>query len=106
MGVVDGNSFRFSYATFSRTVIDFFIRLFAPFDDREFVFVICRLGVVTGLHLAEMCYRQYKTLPRLLLWVMTEIAIIGSDMQEVIGTAIAIYLLSNKAYVFLQRAPN
>ncbi len=31
---------------------------------------------------------------------MVEVAIIGSDMQEVIGTAIAIYLLSNKAYVF------
>ena len=28
---------------------------------------------------------------------MVEIAIIGSDMQEVIGTAIALYLLSNKA---------
>lgn len=56
-----------------------------------------RLGVVTGLHLAEMCYRQYKKFPRLLLWIMVEIAIIGSDMQEVIGTAIAIYLLSAKA---------
>ncbi|KAK9754256.1 Natural resistance-associated macrophage protein [Popillia japonica] len=55
-----------------------------------------RLGVVTGLHLAEMCYRQYRKLPRLVLWVMIEIAIIGSDMQEVIGTAIAIYLLSSK----------
>ncbi|XP_055847861.1 protein Malvolio isoform X2 [Episyrphus balteatus] len=55
-----------------------------------------RLGVVTGLHLAEMCYRQYKKLPRFILWIMIEIAIIGSDMQEVIGTAIAIYLLSNK----------
>lgn len=53
-------------------------------------------GVVTGLHLAEMCYRQYKKLPRIVLWLMIEIAIIGSDMQEVIGTAIAIYLLSNK----------
>lgn len=56
-----------------------------------------RLGVVTGLHLAEMCYRQYRKLPRLVLWIMIEIAIIGSDMQEVIGTAIAIYLLTNKA---------
>ncbi|XP_015116729.1 protein Malvolio isoform X1 [Diachasma alloeum] len=53
-----------------------------------------RLGVVTGLHLAEMCHRQYKTVPRLFLWLMIEIAIIGSDMQEVIGTAIALYLLS------------
>ncbi|KAL3270632.1 hypothetical protein HHI36_021164 [Cryptolaemus montrouzieri] len=55
-----------------------------------------RLGVVTGLHLAEMCYRQYKKVPRVLLWLMIEIAIIGSDMQEVIGTAVALYLLSNK----------
>lgn len=55
-----------------------------------------RLGVVTGLHLAEMCYRQYKKVPRLILWIMVEVAIIGSDMQEVIGTAIAIFLLSNK----------
>ena len=55
-----------------------------------------RLGVVTGLHLAEMCYIQYQKLPRLILWIMIEIAIIGSDMQEVIGTAIALYLLSNK----------
>ncbi|CAL7950973.1 unnamed protein product [Xylocopa violacea] len=56
-----------------------------------------RLGVVTGLHLAEMCYRQYKKIPRLILWIMIEIAIIGSDMQEVIGTAIALSLLTNKA---------
>ncbi|XP_078034908.1 solute carrier family member malvolio isoform X2 [Augochlora pura] len=56
-----------------------------------------RLGVVTGLHLAEMCYRQYKLVPRLILWIMMEIAIIGSDMQEVIGTAIALSLLTNKA---------
>ncbi|CRL01680.1 CLUMA_CG014899, isoform A [Clunio marinus] len=56
-----------------------------------------RIGIVTGLHLAEMCYRQYKKVPRLILWIMIEIAIIGSDMQEVIGTAIAIYLLSARA---------
>jgi Mn2+/Fe2+ NRAMP family transporter len=31
---------------------------------------------------------------RLVLWLMIEAAIIGSDMQEVIGTAIAFYLLS------------
>lgn len=55
-----------------------------------------RLGVVTGLHLADMCYRQYSRAPRLFVWLMMEVAIIGSDMQEVIGTSIAIYLLSNK----------
>lgn len=53
-----------------------------------------RLGVVTGLHLAEMCRRGYPRFPRLLLWIMIEVAVVGSDMQEVIGTAIAIFLLS------------
>ncbi|PNI33219.1 SLC11A2 isoform 21, partial [Pan troglodytes] len=43
-----------------------------------------RLGVVTGLHLAEVCHRQYPKVPRVILWLMVELAIIGSDMQEVI----------------------
>ena len=54
-----------------------------------------RLGVVSGKHLAEVCYQHYPTVPRVILWIMVEIAIIGSDMQEVIGTAIAFYILSN-----------
>ena len=53
-----------------------------------------RIGVVTGLHLAELCNGQYKKVPRIILWLMIEIAIIGSDMQEVIGSAIAFSLLS------------
>ncbi|XP_071767244.1 natural resistance-associated macrophage protein 2-like isoform X1 [Centroberyx gerrardi] len=53
-----------------------------------------RLGVVTGMHLAEVCNRQYPTVPRIILWLMVELAIIGSDMQEVIGCAIAFNLLS------------
>ncbi|XP_039254784.2 natural resistance-associated macrophage protein 2-like [Styela clava] len=56
-----------------------------------------RLGVVTGMHLAEVCNKKYKKIPRLILWVMVEIAIIGSDMQEVIGSAIAFVLLSGGA---------
>ena len=56
-----------------------------------------RIGVVTGKHLAEICHERYLKAPRVLLWICVEIAIVGSDMQEVIGTAIAIYLLSNKA---------
>lgn len=54
-----------------------------------------RLGVVSGKHLAEVCYQHYPLVPRVILWIMVEIAIIGSDMQEVIGTAIAFYILSN-----------
>ncbi|KAK2705504.1 hypothetical protein QYM36_015781 [Artemia franciscana] len=55
-----------------------------------------RLGVVTGKHLAEHGYRNFPFLPRICIWLMSEIAIIGSDMQEVIGTSIAIYILSSR----------
>lgn len=53
-----------------------------------------RAGVVTGYHMAELVYRRYPKWPRIALWLMTEAAIIGSDMQEVIGTAVAFYLVS------------
>ncbi|VDP22783.1 unnamed protein product, partial [Onchocerca flexuosa] len=56
-----------------------------------------RLGIVSGRHMAEVAYEYYPRIPRLILWIMIEIAIIGSDMQEVIGTSIAIYLASNGA---------
>ncbi|XP_065186355.1 natural resistance-associated macrophage protein 2-like [Sycon ciliatum] len=54
-----------------------------------------RLGVTSGQHLAELCRQQYPRTPRIVLWLMIELAIVGSDMQEVIGTAIAYSLLSN-----------
>lgn len=49
-----------------------------------------RLGVVAGLHLAEVHNHLYP--PRIILWLRVELAIIGSDMQEFIGSAIAIDL--------------
>eukprot|EP00128_Syssomonas_multiformis_P005485 Colp12_sorted_trinity150504_noHs@33924 len=56
-----------------------------------------RLGVVTGNHLAHVCRDNYPKRTRIILWLMTELAIIGSDIQEVIGSATAIYMLSNGA---------
>lgn len=62
-----------------------------------------RLGVVSGMHMAEMAAQYYPKVPRFALWVMIEIAIIGSDMQEVIGTAIAFSLLSNGRFDILEK---
>lgn len=62
-----------------------------------------RLGVVTGCHMAEIANEYYPRIPRLFLWLMIEIAIIGSDMQEVIGTAIAFFLLSNEKLVLFNK---
>ncbi|XP_064443113.1 natural resistance-associated macrophage protein 1 isoform X3 [Mirounga angustirostris] len=53
-----------------------------------------RLGTVTGKDLGEVCHLYYPKVPRTLLWLTIELAIVGSDMQEVIGTAIAFSLLS------------
>lgn len=52
-----------------------------------------RLGTVTGKHLAEICRYEYGKKTGLLLWIFTELAIIGSDIQEVVGSAIAMKLL-------------
>lgn len=54
-----------------------------------------RLGVATGRHLAELCREEYPKWARMVLWVMAELALIGADIQEVIGSAIAIKILSN-----------
>lgn len=53
-----------------------------------------KLGVVTGQHLAQVCRKEYALLPRLGLWIAMELAIIGADIQEVIGSAIALNIIS------------
>ena len=37
--------------------------------------------MVTGKHLAEVCHDDYPLVPRLVLWLSMELAIIGSDIQ-------------------------
>ncbi|WP_288478108.1 Nramp family divalent metal transporter [uncultured Pseudomonas sp.] len=52
-----------------------------------------RLGIATGLDLAQACRARYSRPVSLLLWIACEIAIIACDLAEVIGTAIALNLL-------------
>ena len=52
-----------------------------------------RLGVVTGKHLAQVCRQEYGRRLRLMVWVMIELAVIGSDIQEVLGSALALKIL-------------
>ena len=37
--------------------------------------------MVTGKHLAEVCKEEYPLVPRIILWIAMELAIIGSDIQ-------------------------
>ncbi|CAI5739149.1 unnamed protein product [Hyaloperonospora brassicae] len=66
------------------TAMGFFLQLLAA-----------RLGVVTGKNLAEMCTTVFPRWASLTLWIMTEIAIVGSDVQEVLGSSIAFQVLFN-----------
>ena len=52
-----------------------------------------RLGVVAGEDLARVARRIYPRPISRALYAMMELAIIGSDIQEVMGTAIALKLL-------------
>jgi NRAMP (natural resistance-associated macrophage protein)-like metal ion transporter len=52
-----------------------------------------KLGIVTGLDLAQACRAHYPVPVRWFLWLMCELAIVACDLAEVIGTAIALQLL-------------
>jgi manganese transport protein len=52
-----------------------------------------KLGIVTGMDLAQACRARYSLAPRIGLWLLCELAIIACDLAEVIGTAVALKLL-------------
>jgi Mn2+/Fe2+ NRAMP family transporter len=52
-----------------------------------------RLGVVTGKNLARVCKEHYGRKTSLALWVLIEIAIVGCDLQEIVGSAVAFQIL-------------
>ena len=56
-----------------------------------------RLGIVTGRDLAQTVRAGYPRWLNYVIYVNMEIAVIGSDIQEVVGTGVALYLISNKA---------
>ena len=48
---------------------------------------------MTGENLAQLIKRHYSGPITIVFWIVTEIAIIGSDIQEIVGTAIAIKII-------------
>lgn len=54
-----------------------------------------KLGIVTGLDLAQSCKQYYNKYVSLFLYALCELAIIACDLAEVIGSAAALNLLFN-----------
>ena len=55
-----------------------------------------RLGTVTGKHLATLCREEYgdRTFLTIIVWIMAELAIIASDLAQILGAAFAWHILS------------
>ncbi len=53
----------------------------------------CRLGIASGLDLAQACARELPARLRLPLWLLAELAIVACDIAELVGSAIALHLL-------------
>jgi manganese transport protein len=54
-----------------------------------------RLGIATGRDLAQACRDHYPKPVAISLWLMCEVAICACDLAEIIGCAVALYLLFN-----------
>ncbi|KAI8616505.1 natural resistance-associated macrophage protein-domain-containing protein [Chytriomyces sp. MP71] len=52
-----------------------------------------RLGIVTGKDLPQLCRSRFPPWANFILWILAELAIIATDLAEVIGAAIALKLL-------------
>jgi len=52
-----------------------------------------KLGIVTGRNLAEMCHDQFSTPVRIVMWIVSEIAAMATDLAEFLGGAIGLSLL-------------
>jgi len=52
-----------------------------------------RLGLATGMDLARACRERYPPAVNTVLWLFAELAIIATDIAEVLGSALALHLL-------------
>ncbi len=56
--------------------------------------ILCtKIGVVTEKDLSQLCRLEYSKKTSFVLWALAELAIIATDLAEVLGTAIGLYLL-------------
>lgn len=53
-----------------------------------------KLGIVTGRNLAEMCREQYPLPVVIVMWIVSEIAAMATDLAEFLGGAIGLSLLA------------
>ncbi|KAI8576749.1 hypothetical protein K450DRAFT_255393 [Umbelopsis ramanniana AG] len=60
-----------------------------------FQILSARLGTVTGKHLAQLIRSHYSRRVSITLYCFTQCAIIGADIMEIVGSAIALRIILN-----------
>jgi len=60
-----------------------------------FQILAAKLGIVTGIDLAANCKLNLSPNLNVLLYILTEISIVATDLAEIVGTAIALNILFN-----------
>lgn len=58
-------------------------------------YLSAKLGIVTQMDLAQAIRARTSKPLGIILWILTELAIMATDIAEVIGAAVALYLLFN-----------
>lgn len=70
-----------------------FIILFSSVAAIFLQYISLRVGLATDKDIAQLCQHQYPRHSTLFLWLMAELAIIATDIAEVLGCALAFKLL-------------
>lgn len=83
-GLIGGS--RYGYTLLSVILISNFIAILLQY-------CAMKLGIVTGKDLARSCRDFYSPFTAVSLWILAEIAVIATDLAEVIGSAIGLKLL-------------
>lgn len=78
-------------AQYSYTLL--FVILFSSIIAMILQSMAARLGIVTGMDLAQATRRNVGKKSGVILWIITELAIMATDIAEIIGSAIALNLL-------------
>lgn len=76
----------FGFTLLSVIMLSNFVAMFLQY-------LCVKLGVASGRDLARACREHYPPAVATLLWVFAEIAIISTDLAEVVGSGIALQLL-------------
>lgn len=87
-----GGGARFGYSLLSMVLLSSVMAVL-------FQILCIKLGVVTGYDLAQQCRRTFSQKFNLFLYLLAEVAIMSTDLAEVIGSAFALNLLFGIPYL-------